>query len=115
MKYEYSQMYEQLLSLQKEYPDIITKVAKSTKFNYLGYASAVIIGKDIVSICYNRNGFYVSMSDSHFDNKYFPTAAAAFDELGVWMHRYGYRFKKYDMPKVRNGNCYSSVTREPLG
>lgn len=114
MKYEYSEMYEQLLSLQKEYPNIITKVAKSAKFNYLGYASAVIIGKDIVCISYNRYGFYVSMSDGYFNNKYFPTASEALDELAVWMHKYGYRFKKFDTPKVRNGNCYSSVTQEPV-
>ena len=114
MKYEYSEMYEQLLSLQKEYPNIITKVAKSAKFNYLGYASAVIIDKDIVSIGYNRYGFYVSISDGFFTEKYFHTASEAFDELAVWMNKYGYRFKKFDAPKVRNGNCYSSVTRESV-
>lgn len=113
MEYSYSEQYGQLLSLQKEYPNVITRVAKSTKFNYLGYASAFIIGKDFVDICYNRYGFYVSMSDSHFDGRYFPTASAAFDELCVWMHKHGYRFKKYDAPKVINLGG-SSVSRESI-
>lgn len=113
MKYEYSEMYEQLLALQKEYTGIITKVAKSQKFSYLGYASAVIIEKDIVSICYNRYGFFVSADDEYFNDKYFPTAAEAFDELSVWMHKNGYRFKKYDAPKVVNLGG-SSVSRETI-
>lgn len=113
MKYKYSEMYEQLLALQKEYTGIITKVAKSQKFSYLGYASAVIIEKDIVSISYNRYGFFVSADDEYFNYKYFPTASAAFDELSLWMHRYGYRFKKYDAPKVIDLGG-SSVSREPI-
>ncbi len=112
MEYEYSEMYNQLLSLQKEYPNIITKVSKSSKFNYLGHASAVIIDKDIVSICYNRYGFYVSMSDGYFNDKYFPTATEAFDALSVWMHKHGYRFKKFDTPKVIELGG-SSVSRVP--
>ncbi len=113
MELNYNEMYSQLVELQKEYPSIITKVSKSAKFSYLGSASATIIERGFVSIGYNRFGFFVSCDDAYFSERYFPTASAAFDELSGWMHRYGYRFKKYDAPKVINLGG-SSVSRETI-
>ena len=113
MQHDYSEMFKQLGELRNEYPGIITNVSKGGKFDYLGFASMTIIEKGFVSIGYNRFGFYVSMSENFFNDKYFPTAEAAFDELSIWMHKYGYRFKKYDAPKVVNLGG-SSVSRETI-
>ena len=113
MQHDYSEMFKQLEALRDEYPGIITNVSKGEKFGYLGFASLTIIEKGFVSISYNRFGFYVNTGDNYFCDKYFQTAEAAFDELSVWMHKYGYRFKKYDAPRVVNLGG-SSVSRETI-
>ena len=90
-------LFNQLTALREEFPGIIYNVCRNDRCDY---ASLLVIEMGFVSIGYGKRpcrGFFVSVDkDPYFAGKYYNTAAEAFDDLSVWMHKNGYRFKRFD-------------------
>lgn len=102
--------FGQLEALKAEYPNIVTSIKKRDD---KGAAYMFIADRGDISIAYNQYGFFVNDADDYFYRRYFKTAEEAYDELCVWMHKYGHRFKKFETPKVISGNL-DAVTKIPL-
>ena len=53
---------------------------------------------------YRYKGFFISFSQEYVpelqDDRFFETADEAFSELLLWKEKKGYKFKKYEQPKV---------------
>lgn len=99
--------YQQLLALKAEWPEIIFAIG--TKDN-TDYVTIAINFHGFAQICYrygdwHYTGFYVHFTDEYvkeLDNKFFKTADEAFSALLVWKEKKGYKFKRYEEPKVIN-------------
>lgn len=100
------QRFNQLMELRKEFPNIIHGVCRK---EHCDYAIATTIERSFVKIGYGNlpfRGFFINLDldyENCFSGKYFATAQEAFDELSVWMHKRGYRFKKYDQKVIDIG------------
>ena len=97
--------YQQLLALKAEWPGIIFAIGTNGDVDYVTIS---IIFHGFAKICYrygdwHYTGFYVHFTDEYvkeLDNRFFETADEAFSALLVWKERMGYKFKKYEQPKV---------------
>ena len=96
----------QLLELKREWPDIIFAITRKDDYDYVTIAISfhgfVEIGYKYGN--YRYKGFFISFSQEYVpelqDDRFFETADEAFSELLLWKEKKGYKFKKYEHPKV---------------